>query len=384
MRAVAPEWVLESLNEMNSDMKIGFEEDSISEEQDISDVIEEVEIKQTGEHESTPEENDDEVQFIGGHEQQQVVLQFIKEAEDAWKNMAVKDEMIKDEEDQEESKVQTEEEEEELTPEVQSGHYVTRFERVSRPPVRLMESTYAVIKETYHQNFYEGCGNKAKDTVECTNSMKKALLFDKAVVAIPEEAIKALREEVIKAIKINIWHPVHLKDLSNEEKELIIPQMINYLEKYKPDATFDKFKVRVLARGDKQIYTGESDGPVARIETLLMLLVIAIYNDFVIFKVDFGSAFMRTPISEDVKHKWVKLNKRGVKLLLELEYDKYKDYVLQDGSVIAEMDKLSYGYVEVAHYWYETLAETFTSNGKDKYLFIKKDENNVAICGYCG
>ena len=53
-----------------------------------------------------------------------------------------------------------------------------------------------------------------------------------------------------------------------------------------------------------------------------------------IFKVDFGSAFMRSPITHNVKHKWV------VELLLELEYDKYKDYVLLDGSLIVEMDKL--------------------------------------------
>ena len=212
---------------MNSDMKSGFEEDSISEEQDISDVIEEEEIKQAEEHESIPEEDDDEVQFIGGHEQQQVVLQSIKEAEDAWKNMAFKDEVIKEEEDQEESEVRAAERDEESIQDVQPGHYVTRFGRVPRTPVRLMESTYAVIKETYHQNFYEGCDIKAKETVECTYSMKKkALLFDKAVVARPEEAMKALREEVIKAIKINIWHPVHPKDLSKEEQNLIIPQMI--------------------------------------------------------------------------------------------------------------------------------------------------------------
>jgi len=227
--------------------------------------------------------------------------------------MAFKDEVIKEEEDQEESEVRAAERDEESIQDVQPGHYVTRFGRVPRTPVRLMESTYAVIKETYHQNFYEGCDIKAKETVECTYSMKKkALLFDKAVVARPEEAMKALREEVIKAIKINIWHPVHPKDLSKEEQNLIIPQMINYLEKYKPDATFDKFKVRVLARGDKQVYTGESDGPVARIETLLMLLAIAVYNYYVIFKVDIGSAFIRTPISEDVKHKWVRLDKRVV------------------------------------------------------------------------
>jgi len=83
---------------------------------------------------------------------------------------------------------------------------------------------------------------------------------------------------------------------------------------------------------------------------LIMLLAIAIYNDFVIFKVDVGSAFMRTLINHDVKHKWVKLDKRVVELLLELENEKYKDYVLPDGSLIVEIDKLSYGYVEAVHY----------------------------------
>jgi hypothetical protein len=283
MHAVAPEWVLESLKELNSDVKIGFEEDSLYDAEDISNVIAKEENKQDEMHESNPEDNGDEVQFIGGHEQQQVILKSVKEAEDAWKNMSVKGEVIKEEEEQDENEEQTEEEER-LTQGEQSGHYVTRFGRVSCPPVRLMESTYAVLKETYHQNSYEGSDNKAKEAIECTYSMKKALLFDKAMVARPEEAMKALREEVIKAIRINIWHPIHPKDLSKEEQDLIIPQMINYLEKYKPDATFDKFKVRVITRGDKQIYTGESDGPVARIETLLMLLAIAVYNDFVIFK----------------------------------------------------------------------------------------------------
>ena len=74
--------------------------------------------------------------------------------------------------------------------------------------------------------------------------------------------------------------------MSEEEQNLIIPQMMNYLEKVKPDASFDKYKVRVLTRGDKQIFEGESKGPVARIESLLMLLAIAVHQDLVIFKID--------------------------------------------------------------------------------------------------
>jgi hypothetical protein len=274
-------------------------------------------------------------------------MQSIKSVEDAWHDMAIKQEKVEVEtlqepEIEEEGKVEAE-------TQMGPGLYVTRSGRVSRPPSRLIETAYAVIREKYHQNFSKESDNVNKEIVECTYSMQKEWLFQNVMKSRPNEAMKALREEVIKAVKINILHPVHYKVLSEEERKLVIPQMIDYLEIYKPDATFDKFKVRVLARGDKQVYTGDSEGPVARIETLLMLLAIAVHEDLAIFKVDVGFAFMRTPISQDVKHKWVKLDKRVVQLLLELEYDRYKDYVQNDGSVIVKMDKLSYGYVEAAH-----------------------------------
>ena len=244
-------------------------------------------------------EEEDEVEIIGGSDHAQAVMQSIKSVEDAWHDMAIKQEKVEVETLQEpeiekEGKVEAE-------TQTGPGLYVTRSGRVSRPPSRLIETAYAVIRETYHENFSESGNNITKEIVECTYSMQKALLFQNAMKSRPDEAMKALREEVIKAMKINIWHPVHYKDLSEEERKLVIPQMINYFEKYKPDATFDKFKVRVLARGDKQVYTGELEGPVARIETLLMLLAIAVHEDLAIFKVDVGFAFMRTPISQDVK-----------------------------------------------------------------------------------
>ncbi len=55
------------------------------------------------------------------------------------------------------------------------------------------------------------------------------------------------------------------KSIEKEEKKVIIPQMTNYLEKYRPDKALGKFKVRVLNRGDKQILTGEIEGPVTRV-----------------------------------------------------------------------------------------------------------------------
>ncbi len=129
--------------------------------------------------------------------------------------------------------------------------------------------------------------------------------------------------------------------------------------------------------GDKQFYTGETEGPVARIESLLMLLGIACHEDLAVFKVDIGSTLMRMPIVDNVKCKWVKLHWMVVQVLMELEPHKYKDYVLPDGTVIVQVKKNSYGYVEAAHYWWKKLTETFCEGGystckKDKCVYIKE------------
>jgi hypothetical protein len=243
MPAVAPEWVLESLKELNPDMSIGFEADSENYEVEISEVIAEDGNKHDYTYKSAEEEV--EVEIIGGSDHAQVVMQSVKSVEDAWHDMAIKQEKVKVETLQEPEI----EEEGKVKAEIQTGPglYVTRSGRVSCPTSRLIETAYALIRETYRENFSESGNNITKEIVECTYSMQKALLFQNAMKSRPDEAMKALREEVIKAMKINIWHPVH-KDLSEEERKLVILQMINYFEKYKPDATFDKFKVRVGKR----------------------------------------------------------------------------------------------------------------------------------------
>ena len=45
-----------------------------------------------------------EVQIIGGRDQEQIIMQSIETAENAWKNMAMKTETINDEEEMPENK----------------------------------------------------------------------------------------------------------------------------------------------------------------------------------------------------------------------------------------------------------------------------------------
>jgi hypothetical protein len=63
------------------------------------------------------------VQIIGGYYQQQVILQSIKDVEDAWNNMVVKPVAVNDEKELEEAKEQIKEEK--VNKEIPSGSYVT-------------------------------------------------------------------------------------------------------------------------------------------------------------------------------------------------------------------------------------------------------------------
>jgi hypothetical protein len=387
MRATTPGWVLEELNEL-TDATVGFEEDSpVEEDVEAKRFNQEEALQEYVEHDLVKEFDD--VKLIRGENQEQILLQSIGIAKEEWNKLKkIKTEPKEEVEDKRGVSVPMVKEEDRNQGITEQGVYVMRSGQVSQPPNQLIESAYAyaVIREIHRNNFKEEVDNVEKQIVECTYAMKKALLFHNAMNTRPIEAMKALKEEVMKAKKINIWHPVHIQDLTKEQQSLIIPQMINYLEKYNPDATFDKVKVRVLTRGDKQIYTGVSEGPVARIESLFMLLSIAIFEDYAIFKVDVGSAFMRTPMADDVKHKWIKLDKRVIEILVELDKDEHAKYVLADGLMIVEMNKLSYGYVEAAHYWYKDLVKTFYQNnyricGKDKCIFIFKKDNKVVYCG---
>ncbi len=74
----------------------------------------------------------------------------------------------------------------------------------------------------------------------------------------------------------------------------------------------------MLNQGEKQFVTGESESPVTRVESILTLLAVAIHDDLSIFKVDIALAFMRTPMVADIKHKWVRLEKNVVNIILEL------------------------------------------------------------------
>ena len=140
--------------------------------------------------------------------------------------------------------------------------------------------------------------------------------FDEAMKDKPEAAWEALLKEVLKGDSKKIWHGELMDNLSADERKLVLPMMKNYIKKYAPAGDFEKFKVRVLVRGDLQDFVGETQGPVTRVESILIIISIAILHDLEIFKIDITSAFLNTPMNDDVDHKWLLLDKDVASVLM--------------------------------------------------------------------
>ena len=259
------------------------------------------------------------------------------------------------------------------------------------------EANLYKAKETLRKAYLERYGGdeNAQEAVNClieelgrllTDRESVNLLYHQAMKVRPEAAEAALLKEVQSCCDKGIWEGILEEDLTQEQRNLILPMMKNYIDKYRPDGSFEKSKVRVLVRGDLQFVIGETEGPVARIESLLIIICIAVVKNLEVFKVDITAAYMNTVMPADVKHRWILLDRDVSKLLLKLNPTYWRMYLRRDGRILVTMKRLMYGFKEAARYWNKTLVDVFVAAGyaqcfKDSCVLLKKEGGNISIVG---
>jgi hypothetical protein len=59
---------------------------------------------------------------------------------------------------------------------------------------------------------------------------------------------------------------------------------------------------------------------------------------------------------DEVRHKWVTLDKDMTEILLEINKEYYLPFVQADGAMVVRKNKLMHGYVVAEFYWYKTIA----------------------------
>jgi hypothetical protein len=126
-----------------------------------------------------------------------------------------------------------------------------------------------------------------------------------------------------------------------------------------------------VAQGFSQvegIYFGETFAPVARIESIRILLVYASHHNFKLQQMDVKSAFLNGPLNEIV----------FVKQPLGFDNPKFPNHVYK-------LDKALYGLKQAPREWYEHLKELLVDHGFeigviDPTFFTKKVNGELFIC----
>jgi hypothetical protein len=130
-------------------------------------------------------------------------------------------------------------------------------------------------------------------------------------------------------------------------------------------------KARLVAKGYSQVEGldfGETYAPVARLESIRILLVYATYHGFKLYQMDVKSAFLNGPIKEEVY----------VDKPPGFEDSEYPNHVYK-------LSKALYRLKPAPRAWYECLRDFIITNGfkvdkADPTLFTKTIANNLFVC----
>ena len=393
------EWILKKLSSMSPRSVIGFEPDPISDGDLLNDELYS-DSDEDSYDSSSSDDNDDDIDPLLNHRRALLENRFRKEVAEPVEFMAADNEpgelrelhpmepireleipMHNDreiEEIHEESDSSSEGESEIgelqiLAPQEEQRRYPTRDRR---PNSRLRDSyTFGVMEfnDNRHQH----------DEYAFATTIQEALRERPLAVA------KALDDEIDNFERKHCWKPIHERDLSSEQRRLILDKQLNTW-KEKKDAVGNsiKYKTRVVTRGDLEMEwaVAETYGPVCRVESIFLILAIAALQLHVLFKVDFVAAFLNTPMPPEVLHRWIRLNRMVSKALIERDPAKWLPYLCSDGTIVVEMLKLNYGYREAGHYWGVILDAMFIEHGympcpNDPRVYTKRVDASVIHIG---
>jgi hypothetical protein len=159
--------------------------------------------------------------------------------------------------------------------------------------------------------------------------------------------IKAMDKEIDSIERNNTWHLVNLPKGNNS-----IGVKWVYKTKLNAEGEVEKYKARLVAQGFSQrpdIDYNETFDPVARIDTMRMVLAIAAQNRWIMHQMDVKSAFLNGYLEEEIY----------VRQPPGYEIDKHGDKVYK-------LRKDLYGLQQASKVWYRRIDEYMISFGFSK------------------
>jgi hypothetical protein len=177
--------------------------------------------------------------------------------------------------------------------------------------------------------------------------------------------VVAMQEELNNFTRNEVWH------LVPRPNQNVVGTKWVFRNKQDEHGVVTRNKARLMAKGYSQVEGldfGETCAPVARLESIRILLAYATYHGFKLYQMDVKSAFLNGPIKEEVY----------VEQPPGFEDSEYPNHVYR-------LSKALYGLKQAPRAWYECLRDFLVANGykvgkADPTLFTKTLENDLFVC----
>ena len=174
-----------------------------------------------------------------------------------------------------------------------------------------------------------------------------------------------MQEELNNFTRNEVWH------LVPRPNQNVVGTKWVFRNKQDEHGVVTRNKARLVAKGYSQVEGldfGETYAPVARLESIRILLAYATYHGFKLYQMDVKSAFLNGPIKEEVY----------VEQPPGFEDSEYPNHVYR-------LSKALYGLKQAPRAWYECLRDFLIANGfkvgkADPTLFTKTLENDLFVC----
>jgi hypothetical protein len=177
--------------------------------------------------------------------------------------------------------------------------------------------------------------------------------------------VLAMQEELNNFTRNEVWHLVPCLNQN------VVGTKWVFRNKQDEHGVVTRNKARLVAKGYSQVEgldLDETYAPVARLESIRILLAYATYHAFKLYQMDVKSAFLNGPIKEEVY----------VEQPPSFEDSEYPNHVYK-------LSKALYGLKQAPRPWYECLRDFLITNGfkvgkADPTLFTKTVVKDLFVC----
>eukprot|EP00253_Pinus_taeda_P023259 PITA_23259 len=176
-----------------------------------------------------------------------------------------------------------------------------------------------------------------------------------------KEWMEAMKEEYDYVMKNETW------ELTNK---VLIGSKWLYKTKFDADGRIDKYKARLVAKGYSQkegIDYEDTFAPVAKMNTIIIMIALATKYDWKLHQLDVKSAFLNGDLKEEI-------------------YLVQPEGFVKKGQehLVCKLKKALYGLKQAPRYWYEKIDKFFFQQGfkkskNDPNLYVKADRNGDIV-----